>query len=131
MDSCYLGLAPCSFYLVPILLLLVHAVLNSVSKYHSHLIQISLLYKSSPLFSLGSRLPNSIICYVYPYSPALMSLFLFLRSLSDQFLHPATHSVLPSCSHFTRLLVLICYFLLSVYRFYSARDAEDWYLLET
>ena len=94
------------------------AVLNSVSKYHSHLIQISLLYKSLPLFSLGSCFANSIIFYVYPPSSVLILLFLFLCSLPDQFLHPAPHSVLRSCSSFTRLLIPLCYFLLAVSRFY-------------
>lgn len=96
------------------------AVLNSVSKYHSRLIQISLPYKSLPLFSLGSRFAHFILFYVYP-SSVLMLLLLFLPCLSDQFLHPATHFVLPSCSTFTRLLVPICCFLLSVYRFYFFR----------
>lgn len=69
------------------------------------------------LFSLGSCFANFITFYVYPSSSVII-LFLFLHSLPDQFLHPATHFVLPSCSNFTRLLVPVSYFLLSVCRFY-------------
>lgn len=94
------------------------AVLNLVSKYHSCLIQISLLYRSLSFFSCGFCFASSIIFYVYPSSSVLISLLLFLHSLPDKFLHLATCSLFPSCCSFTGCVVPLYCFLLSVYRFY-------------
>lgn len=100
-DSCYLRLDPCSFCLIPLLLL--SAVLNiSVSKRSSRTFHVSLLYKClSSLLAPASLIPYS----VFPSFSVLVLVFLFLSSLPNRFPHPAACSVLPSCSSFTRLLV--------------------------
>lgn len=76
---------------------------NSVSKYQLSYSDPPALQVSASLLAPALLFPSS---YVYPPS-VLILLFLLLRSLPDQFLHPATCSVLPSCSKF---LVSVCCF---------------------
>lgn len=125
-DSCYLRLDPCSFCLIPLLLL--SAVLNiSVSKRSSRTFHVSLLYKClSSLLAPASLIPYS----VFPSFSVLVLVFLFLSSLPNRFPHPAACSVLPSCSSFTRLLVpgAIFFFFVCAWTFSSVREPEDWYL---
>lgn len=93
------------------------AVLNSVSKYHSRLIQISLPYKFLPLFSLGSRFANFIFFLCVPFFCLNV-----VTSVPALLVWPVSASSYTFCSSllstFTRLLVPIRCFLLSVYRFY-------------
>lgn len=121
-DSCYLRLDPCSFCLIPLLLL--SAVLNiSVSKRSSRTFHVSLLYKClSSLLAPASLIPYS----VFPSFSVLVLVFLFLSSLPNRFPHPAACSVLPSCSSFTRLLVpgTIFFFFLSVHGLFPLYESQ-------